>query len=103
MIGRIEAELQLHAAVVTDAARCETVAETLARRGEAALAFHRSDQRAQIALEPEPVERSLRTADAVGEVHAAILDRDLVGLQPIEIKADARRRPVEAPIAGKTE
>ena len=40
------------------AARREPIAVALAGRDEAALALHRSEQRAQIALEPEPVERA---------------------------------------------
>ena len=96
MIGRIEAEL---------AASCCRRRRRGSPRGDSRSArrptmkppspFTGPSSERRSPLNQNPSSARLRAARAVAQVDAAILDRNLLDLQPLGIEAEARGRPVE--------
>ena len=97
-IRRIEAQAHPHAAVVAAPAAGDPVAVELAGGDERALALERAVERADVALEPELVERRARSARGVGEHGAAVLDRHLLERERVGIEGDRDLRHLDAPV-----
>jgi hypothetical protein len=103
MIGRVDAEPHLHRTVVAHAARADAIAVAFAGGEEPALTFRRPKQRAHLAFEPETLQRGLRTARAVGQAQASILDFHFLDLETIRLETELRRAPVELPVGADAE
>ena len=81
VIDRIDIDMELERAVVAVAAGGNPERIKLAADGDGALALERTDQRARLAVEPQPVERDAGAVGRIGEGHLAVLDAQPVDRQ----------------------